>query len=527
MNDSKFFINGTPIDGEFFNQLTATKLRADQERKIYVENEVAKDRKKIFDLQEDINGLQDRIRTLEEDGKHDPVHSNDPQFKQIHIDKLKKILAEKSNDIKILRDKIEGKSAEDDEDEKIESTMKSKSRLSLDGVFVRDMKKYLESKTKTNTNFRVKNTMFHLTYNHIHIEPRILLHGIFRLLKKNTNITGFSIAHERGANAGNDEENPHTHFAFCLDLIFESRNPRIFDLKIDEKEYHPNVVAVNGAEQWKRIMEYHYKESCPYIFGNMTGDLIDRIWKYNSLEEMIYHECNERNIKMTNVYKTIFNAKPIVKAKFEIKEFRPWQQAILDMIDKEADDRTICWVWDPHGHSGKSLLMKYLATMVEGVFCTTISNSYHTSTEYKAYSDANGHARVIVMDFSRATRLDNIYSTLESLKNGCITTQKYSGVTTFFKSPHIIVFSNNMPDMYTNQLTEDRLQVITITGGMCVKHFFNKPCLDEWMSKNLKLIDPAFRINEFQKMIIKELEKPHYNNFLKMEDCLFPQVGQS
>lgn len=149
------------------------------------------------------------------------------------------------------------------------------------------------------------------------------------------------------------------------------------------------------------------------------------------------------------VYKTINN-------KIEPQQnitLRPFQQKIIDIINQPADDRTIYWVYDPEGNTGKTFLSKYLLTNYNAFYFrpakgTDILYQYNNQT-------------IIILDIPRSTDEQYInWGILEQLKDGITFSGKYEGKTLYRKeNAHIIVMSNELP--VSGTFSKDRIKIIT------------------------------------------------------------------
>jgi len=139
------------------------------------------------------------------------------------------------------------------------------------------------------------------------------------------------------------------------------------------------------------------------------------------------------------------------------KDFMPylWQRDILDILKGKPNDREINWVYDPKGNKGKSrlcthLLLEHKAVVLRG----------KSSDMAYMYNDNP----VVVFDIPRTQFNEDgkymhaIYEMAECLKNGVIVSTKYESKMKLFTVPHVIVFSNMLPDM--NAWSEDRYNII-------------------------------------------------------------------
>lgn len=129
------------------------------------------------------------------------------------------------------------------------------------------------------------------------------------------------------------------------------------------------------------------------------------------------------------------------------KTWRPWQQAVINEISQPCkDDRTINWIYDPEGGIGKSKLTKWLAwkKKAEPMSLSDVKDG--------AYQIVKGGARGayffdIPRTKSKKVSMDELYSLVESVKNGLVVSHKYEGGVLQMRPPHVWVVSNWEPDV--------------------------------------------------------------------------------
>lgn len=134
-------------------------------------------------------------------------------------------------------------------------------------------------------------------------------------------------------------------------------------------------------------------------------------------------------------------------------EPRVWQQKVLDLVLMPADDRTIIWVKDTVGNSGKSRLGLHLqrnhgAVQLKG---RVADMAYMYNKE-----------RIVVIDVPRtyADSMDHLYAFAEELKNGVVISTKYESCRKMFAAPHVVFFANFHPD--EDKWSSDRLKLFDL-----------------------------------------------------------------
>lgn len=133
-----------------------------------------------------------------------------------------------------------------------------------------------------------------------------------------------------------------------------------------------------------------------------------------------------------------------------------WQTRVAGIVAGDASDRVIHFVIDKEGNSGKSWMCKYLLT------------SYPDRTQVLRIGKRDDLAYsididkdIFLFDIPRTQMAFLQYSVLESLKDRMIFSPKYeSSFKILQKTPHVVVFCNEDPDM--EALSADRYNLITI-----------------------------------------------------------------
>lgn len=153
-----------------------------------------------------------------------------------------------------------------------------------------------------------------------------------------------------------------------------------------------------------------------------------------------------------------------IQAKPSDKDFVPkeWQQQLLDLLSEEPDDRTIYWVTDTTGNSGKSRLTKHLmlehgAMVLNGKVADMQHGFYKRACAGKVPS-------IVVFDISRAAAeySDHLYTMAENIKSGFFFSPKYDGDDCVFDSPHVVFMANRSWDR--NKFSHDRVHEINLNS---------------------------------------------------------------
>ncbi|AXH74985.1 MAG: Rep [Cressdnaviricota sp.] len=147
----------------------------------------------------------------------------------------------------------------------------------------------------------------------------------------------------------------------------------------------------------------------------------------------------------------------------EDKEKRhPWQNQIINEIYeaneidfKVPDDRSITWICDTKGNTGKSKFVKYLCSTNTDI----VKITFGTAPQLRSAIISIGRKKVYIIDMPRTLADDDsipsLISTLEDLKNGFVVSVFYGKYQQLLmEPPHVIIMSNQKCP--TNMMSDDR-----------------------------------------------------------------------
>lgn len=139
---------------------------------------------------------------------------------------------------------------------------------------------------------------------------------------------------------------------------------------------------------------------------------------------------------------------------------KQWQKDILDIVSNEPDDRSIYWYWSNSGNIGKTQFCKYL-TVNHGAICLSGKGSdvRNGIVEYKKIND--DFPEIVLFPIPRSYNSEYLsYEALENIKDMYFYSGKYEGGMICGPPPHLIVFSNEEPDLTKCSL--DRWNIVNI-----------------------------------------------------------------
>ncbi|AXH75926.1 MAG: putative viral replication protein [Cressdnaviricota sp.] len=138
----------------------------------------------------------------------------------------------------------------------------------------------------------------------------------------------------------------------------------------------------------------------------------------------------------------------------------PWQDTLLLSLKMEPDQRSIVWIWEEIGNTGKSTFLKYLMRFhgcipLEGKKADIL----HCAAEHE--SD------LYVYDMERSLETYVSYASIEKIKNGTFMSGKYEGAVVDRNPPHVVLFANFPPE--TKKLSLDRWKIYKINEQLALE----------------------------------------------------------
>lgn len=189
-----------------------------------------------------------------------------------------------------------------------------------------------------------------------------------------------------------------------------------------------------------------------------------------------------------------------------------WQAMLEKYIQGPVCDRRIVWIYDKEGCGGKSKFCKYMDWKYK-----TQTIGYSDSKDAMYMVSKSPGAKAYFFDLTRTKpkmfSQGDLYASIEQIKNGHFMNSKYESKVVLMDPPHVVIFSNQMPDM--DSLTTDRWTVYSLKDGI-PRRLLGKPILDAEGFEHLKRIPDAKKIVEFKDSpsLIKLIRKQDIGEFL-------------
>lgn len=198
-------------------------------------------------------------------------------------------------------------------------------------------------------------------------------------------------------------------------------------------------VQFKNAIMWKTVCEMipHSK-----VIDNVKGTLE---------ENLIY--CSKTGDYITNCEMP----EEIEKIE-ELKLTEEWQIKLEEELKEKADNRTIRWIYDEEGNSGKTYFCKYMYDNYGSLYLTgKAADMKFMVCKWWLKHKKTAKMPIIFIDLTRSTEMFVSYQGIEEIKNGIFMSSKFECEMVRYNPPHVVIFSNFLPDY--NKLSSDRWKV--------------------------------------------------------------------
>jgi hypothetical protein len=292
---------------------------------------------------------------------------------------------------------------------------------------------------------KYKNWVF--TYDLAGEEPSTISDSfILSVMKKIADSYAYQL--EKGEGSG------RFHYQGCFRTFIRKRQPTL----LAEIKAHLDLISQSSP----------YKSYLTDVSRTMKGFTIDRM---QGTWEQAQAYCSKSE---TSQSKTVLSpdlehySGEDINFLEEQKSRFYWQDSLFQEIFasdeayiKDADSRTILWITDEHGCSGKSKFVKYAC--FSNPNCAKVS--FGSSTQLRSSLIALGRKKVYFIDIPRTLgkddHLEDLISVLEDLKNGFLVSCMYGKYQSLMMDPpHVIVFSNQFAPF--NTMSQDRWRAFRI-----------------------------------------------------------------
>lgn len=157
-----------------------------------------------------------------------------------------------------------------------------------------------------------------------------------------------------------------------------------------------------------------------------------------------------------------------------------WQKCLRTLLEQDPDPRSIIWVFEPRGNSGKTTFMNNWK-LAHSDITAIIANGKKADMKHSASKTPN--RRYIFIDLARSMEgevkdevhdRDRVnFEAIEELKSGSFDTSKYDSHYSAGDLCHIVLFANWLPDF--TRISHDRWIVGSISENKKDAQWFKFP----------------------------------------------------
>jgi len=272
----------------------------------------------------------------------------------------------------------------------------------------------------------------------------------------------------------------------ALRKVFDSVAKKYrFQLEVGEQgtPHIQGMVILKNRMRWNQFhlpKEIHWEK--------MLGS-IEEAYDYCSKSD-----TRDENVDGSSAWEKGFGDKVIV-----LKPRSLWGLKIEELLKfTPPNGRTVHWFYDTKGGQGKSAFCKYMYVLykiptIQGGKMSDVINIIFNLEEIP---------KMIIFDLPRKTGNKISESAIECILNGMITNTKFETGVRVFNPPHVVVFSNEYPNV--ENMSMDRWKITNISN---VRPFENT--LDDMF--NFRVLENDCSVEYGQDDILDNLEPKLYD----------------
>ena len=254
--------------------------------------------------------------------------------------------------------------------------------------------------------------------------------------------------HIKKCNKKDEEENVEVTKHRCI--YCEKASTRKWNK--DRHELECNQYEALEIEMLKETEDYNKK----YLKGKMIFEILN---KNNNVKEEALDTEKKAALEIYIKHSSLNMSDNV--------ELLSWQSQLMECFAKPTD-RQVIWVIGEKGGEGKTFFQKLVLKMfgTRRVMCMDL-NAKSKNINYILATQTLTCKDIFLFNISRNvnTNADFAYNSIEGIKDGAITSEKYFSKTIKLKTPNtVMVFSNSRPDY--KQLSTDRWIIYQIKNDI-------------------------------------------------------------
>ena len=247
-----------------------------------------------------------------------------------------------------------------------------------------------------------------------------------------------------------------------------------FTLNNYTKNQIEQIISCLGAEDGAVIGEEVGESGTPHLQGYIHFNVKCRPLERIKIKEIHWEKCkgtereNIRYCTKDNKYK-LYNLKlPRVRPKLEVikdEDLYVWEKELIKILDTTPDDRTLHWFSDlGKCNTGKTTMCKYCVVNFEAIMLSgKVSDQMNSVISF--VKDNKETPDIILINLPKTFNCEFLsYQGLETIKDMVFYSGKYEGGMVCGHCPHLIVMSNELPDV--SKCDPERWKVYNIVDNV-------------------------------------------------------------
>jgi hypothetical protein len=335
--------------------------------------------------------------------------------------------------------------------------------------------------------FPLQNTRLHLRYRHIFIEEKLLDALRATLQTGKRKITFYSIVQDEtdedkltevpGLWFPDNDGFLHTHVYIETSTEMRNKNVSAFIIegvtpyitKVKDAAHVNNIILYHNSKKRKPVTNIEKESIIAKRDSEKKGSISSiRSKPMKGIREAVYECETEQDVLnkfeesslagdltcLLSMWKT--KPAPPKPEGGDISWWYEWKRKLFEELTKEdVDPRKIIFYINTLGLGGKSDFVDYMINHVEGVVSIGADSMYHLATTLVDYLASGQKIDIVLVDIPKDGSISSgFYESLEMIKNGKFTSQKFRGKMISIPKPKVVVFTNQIPHLW--KLSPDR-----------------------------------------------------------------------
>jgi len=236
-------------------------------------------------------------------------------------------------------------------------------------------------------------------------------------------------------------------FTLPMEIMAASQLSQMLHCYCKEFYFQGEEGKLKEYKHWQGCFSLVVKHRLGEVKNMLGSDKIHLEPSKNWFALVNYSSKNDTRIEGPYNHKSTF---------IKVIEPKGWQLDLKNELLKNCtNDRKIIWIVG-NGNNGKTQFCKYMAVTHNAVVLTSGAKAD------LAHALSKCENKDIVLINVTKTQVDYFnYTALEEIKDGMMFASKYDSNMLIFNSPHVVVFSNDPPEL--DRLTGDRWDIRYVT----------------------------------------------------------------